>query len=317
MLGPLMLDLEGLVLSEEERELILHPAVGGLIFFARNYHDKSQLAELVESVRAIRPELLLAVDHEGGRVQRFRDGFTELPTARAIGERYQQNRQAGLQLAYEVGATIGRELSQQDLDFSFTPVVDLDKAISEVIGTRSFHRQAEVVSACATALMRGLAEFGMPVVIKHFPGHGSVSADSHHELPHDDRSFEQIAEDDLRPFIDLIAQGAQAIMPAHIVFSQVDSWPVCFSSTWLKSILRERLGFRGIIISDDLSMQAAAMVPEITDRTEMALQAGCDLVLLCNDRSAAIQALPVAESFCHRERSERLSQLSLQRSPIV
>lgn len=317
MLGPLMLDLNGLVLSEEERELILHPAICGIILFARNYESPEQLRALVDSIRRVRAELLITVDHEGGRVQRFRDGFTDIPAAKTIGERYEHDKQAGLKLAHQIGFTIGDELSACGIDFSFTPVVDLDKQISDVIGARSFHRQADIVTDCAAALMQGLAEAGMSAVIKHFPGHGAVKADSHHELPIDDRPFKQIAADDLIPFEKLIRLGAKALMPAHIVFSQVDAMPVCFSKIWLQSILREQLSFQGIIISDDLSMQAATLVPEITDRAELALTAGCDMILICNDRQAAITALSACEPFCHRQRSERLASLCLQRSPIV
>ncbi len=286
--GPVMLGVDGLVLSEADRERLAHPLVGGVILFARNYEHPDQLAALTASLRALRePPLLIAVDHEGGRVQRFRDGFTPIPPMRTLGERWDRDVAGAAREAARLGWTIACELRAAGIDFSFGPVLDLDYGESTVIGDRALHRNPNAAAHLAAALHDGMRAGGMAAVGKHFPGHGFVAADSHSEIPIDDRPFECIAADDLVPFAALVRHGLEGIMPAHVVYPAVDERPAGYSHKWLQDILRGRLGFDGMIFSDDLGMAGAFSAGDIVDRAEAAVQAGCDMVLTCNDDVAA------------------------------
>ncbi len=284
LLGPVMGDVAGLELTADDQNRLMHPLVGGVILFARNYENPQQLKRLTASIHALRtPHLMIVVDHEGGRVQRFRDGFTIIPPMRALGERYQIDQVDACKLAHDVGVVIGTEMVAHGLDFSFAPVLDLDWGESTVIGARSFGRDPAVVAALAGAVVAGMRAVGVASCAKHFPGHGFVRADSHHEVPRDDRTLAAITADDMRPF-QLLAKQYDAVMPAHIIFEKVDPKPAGFSSYWLKQILRKDLGFDGVIFSDDLTMEGASVVGGDTARGMAALTAGCDMVVLCNDQ---------------------------------
>jgi beta-N-acetylhexosaminidase len=285
-LGPLMIDLKGVAIEPDERDLLLHPLVGGVILFSRNYESPQQLGRLVADLHGLRsPALLVGVDHEGGRVQRFRDGFTRLPPIRAIGRRHAQDPGAGVALARELGWLMAAELRACDVDLSFAPCVDLDYGVSEVIGDRAFHRRAERVSELAVAYMFGMREAGMAATAKHFPGHGAVPADSHVALPVDRRDLPDL-EPDLMPYRRLIANGLLAVMAAHVVFPAVDERPASLSRRWIHGELRGTLGFRGAVFTDDLSMKGAAASGSIVERASLALAAGCDMLPVCNDRGA-------------------------------
>lgn len=287
-----MIGLEGLELTAAERELLLHPLVGGVIHFARNYESPEQIARLNAAVHALRqPRLLVAVDQEGGRVQRFRDGFTRLPAVRNLGLLYDRDPRRALWLARTSGWLMAIELRAAGVDLSFAPVLDLDRGISGVIGDRAFHSDPAAVSELGRAYVLGMRRAGMEACGKHFPGHGSVSADSHTELPRDDRAFEAVAASDLVPFARLSAAGIAAFMMAHVVYPQVDESPAGFSPRWIGQELRARIGFQGLVVSDDLDMAGAAVAGEPEARARAALAAGCDLVLACNDRGSALRIL--------------------------
>jgi len=291
-LGPLMVDVLGLELSEQERDILRHPLVGGVILFSRNYESPEQVAALTASIRALRdPHLLIAVDHEGGRVQRFRKGFTRLPPIGALGKHYMQHPQQTLERAEVTGWLMASELRTVGVDFSFAPVLDLDYGVSEIIGDRAFHRDPQAVSAMAKAYIQGMKRAWMPAVGKHFPGHGAVEVDSHLGLPVDSRHFEDMIQADILPFAQLCKHDLAGIMPAHIVYEQSDALPAGFSPFWIKEILRDRLGFQGAVLSDDLSMEGAAIMGDSLARAEAALSAGCDMVLVCNKPESVIEVI--------------------------
>lgn len=286
-LGPLMIDVAGERVTPAERRLLSAPAVGGVILFARNFKNYSQILELTKEIKEIRsPELLVAVDQEGGRVQRFQSGFTRLPPMRDIGRLFDNDAQAARDLARETGWLLGSELAAVGVDFSFAPVVDIDRGVSDVIGDRAFHNDPETIAELATALSRGLADAGQVAVGKHFPGHGGVVADSHHELPTDRREFADLAAD-LVPFQRLVRENVAGIMTAHVVYSACDPLPPTISPWWLGTVLREQMAFDGVIFSDDLDMKATRQFGSIPDCADQALAAGCDMVLVCNNRAAA------------------------------
>ncbi len=291
--GPLMVDVAGHTLTLNEKKRLLHPLVGGVILFARNFESRAQLCALTRSIHRLRaPQLLIAVDHEGGRVQRFRsDGFTVLPTMRSLGECWMQDPLRAMRMATEVGYVLGAELRACDVDLSFTPVLDLDYGVSSVIGDRSFHSDPRVVAMLARALAQGLALAGMAACGKHFPGHGAVKADSHHAIPRDPRSLTRILQEDAAPYQWLGDQVIASVMPAHVIYSKVDAKPAGFSAKWIQDILRKKLRYDGVVFSDDLTMEAAAVAGDILARAQAALQAGCDMALVCNRPDLADELL--------------------------
>ena len=292
-LGPLMLDLDGMELSSEECKLLSDPRVGGVILFSRNYHSPEQLTQLCREIHEIRtPPLLIAVDQEGGRVQRFREGFTELPAMAELGRLYDRDHKTAHRDAESIGWLMASELLSCGVDFSFAPVLDLEHGVSGVIGDRAFHRNPEMVASLAQSWMRGMHLAGMGAVGKHFPGHGGVTADSHVDVPVDSRTFADLLIDDLVPFERMVAYGIEGIMPAHVYYPETDpDYPAGFSPFWLQAVLRKQLGFNGTIFSDDLSMEGAAAMGDYPQRAAAALNAGCDMILVCNHREHAISVL--------------------------
>jgi beta-N-acetylhexosaminidase len=287
-----MIDVESLHLNIEDIQRIKHPLVGGIILFARNYQNKNQLKQLVSQIRDVKKDILIGVDHEGGRVQRFKDGFTSLPPMAMLGKIYNQDKQKAKDFASLVGWVIAKELGGCDIDFSFTPVLDVNYGASSVIGDRAFHEQISPVIELANNLIQGLEDGGMQAIGKHFPGHGFIREDTHLEKGEDKRKFLDIKENDLKVFISLINNGMKGIMPSHIIYSSCDSLPAGLSRFWLQDQLRDKLGFKGVIFSDDMSMKAAKFVKEnIVERLLMALNAGCDMVLLCNSPKEVDYAL--------------------------
>jgi beta-N-acetylhexosaminidase len=296
-LGPVMLDVDGLALTAEDRELLQHPQVGGLILFSRNYESRAQLDALLADVRSVRtPPLLVAVDQEGGRVQRFREGFTELPPLRLLGHEYDIDPVRARHLALQSGRLMAIELLAHGIDFSFAPVLDLDRGCCDVIGDRALHSDPGAVANLALAYMHGLSQAGMRAVAKHFPGHGAVTVDSHVALPEDPRPYNEIL-DDMAPYRSLIDAGLAGIMMAHIRYSAVNDDVASLSGYWMTDVLRKEFGFQGAIFSDDLSMAGAAVGGSISDRAVTALQGGADMVLLCNDRPSAGPLLTSLEGY--------------------
>jgi len=283
-----MLDVAGPQLSAGEGDLLLHPLAGGVILFSRNYRSPRQLGELCAAIRALRkPELLIAVDHEGGRVQRFQDGFSRIPAMRRLGQVWDRDRPRACAAARDIAYVLASELLACGVDFSFTPVLDVDFGISGVIGDRAFHADPAAISELSSSLIAGLGEAGMASVGKHFPGHGHVRADSHLDVPVDERSYAEIDAVDLIPYRQLIKEGLAAVMPAHVIYPKIDAHPAGFSAIWLQQILRGQLAFDGMIFSDDLSMEGASVAGGVVERGRAALAAGCDMVLLCNAPDAA------------------------------
>ncbi len=292
VMGPVMLDVGGKILTPEDEIRLCHPSVGGVILFARNYASSSQLIELTSSIRALRaPSLLISVDHEGGRVQRFRDGFTRIPPMRELGKLWDAHPKKSRHLAEQTGWILASELRAHGVDFSFTPVLDVDYGSSGVIGDRAFHSEPQAIAELAHSLMLGIKKAGMATVGKHFPGHGYVRADSHLEIPVDERDFADIEMCDLIPFRQMVDFGLTAVMPAHVIYPKVDPRPAGFSKVWLKDVLRGEMAFEGCIFSDDLSMEGATVAGGIVQRAEAALHAGCDMVLVCNNPASADELL--------------------------
>lgn len=314
-LGPLLIDIEGKALTAEDRELFRHPQVGGMILFTRNFESVQQLTELVREVRSLRaPPLLITIDHEGGRVQRFREDFTVLPSMRLIGRRYDLDKAAGKLLARQCGWLMAAELLAVGIDLSFAPCVDLDYGISSVIGDRSFHRDPHAVVDLALAFIGGMKEAGMVATAKHFPGHGAVVADSHLALPIDRRAAADMTGD-LYPYERLIANGLPAVMAAHVVYEDVDTHPASMSRRWLQDELRGRLGFSGAVFSDDLNMEGANYAGGPLERVRAAWTAGCDMLPLCNNRKGVLHVIDGFENSVDPVSQVRLARLHGRMGP--
>jgi beta-N-acetylhexosaminidase len=295
-LGPLMVDIAGTELSADDVRVLSHPLVGSVLLFSRNYRNPAQVSALTAAIRALRtPHLLIGVDHEGGRVQRFREGFTRLPPVRLLGRRYDEDRREGLATAQSVGWLMAAELRAVGVDFSFAPCIDLDYGVSEIIGDRAFHSDPDAVAALGVATLLGMREAGMPAIAKHFPGHGAVVADSHVALPVDRREFVDL-EPDMRPYRTLIDNNLAGIMAAHVVFPAVDALPASLSQRWVNGVLRGEFGFHGCVFADDLTMAGAAAFGDAIARADLALAAGCDVLPICNDRHSVESVLKAFET---------------------
>ncbi len=291
-LGPLMIGLVGPELDPDECEMLLHPLVGGVVLFSRNFDSPEQLAVLTAGIHAMRePRLLIAVDHEGGRVQRFHSGFSLLPAVAGLGRHYDRDPGQARVLAERTGWLMAAELRSVDVDFSFAPVLDLDRGVSTVIGDRAFHSDPETVADLAHHYALGMKKAGMAATAKHFPGHGAVQADSHTSLPVDQRPYGDLLVEDLLPFERLSHLGIEAMMTAHVCYERIDTAIASYSSFWLQEVLRRRLDFQGLVFSDDLDMVAAAAAGNMSRRVNAALQAGCDMVLVCQQRESVTQVL--------------------------
>lgn len=311
-----MVGIAGCDLEQVEREVLRHPCVGGVILFARNYRNREQLRALCDAIHSLRrPPLLIAVDQEGGRVQRFRDGFTPLPAAAQFGKLHDRNQEGGCRAARAGGWVMAIELRAGGVDFSFAPVLDLGRGSSTVIGDRAFHHDPDVVTALARAFLAGMRDAGVGGIGKHFPGHGSVAADSHVALPVDGRSYEDVRSSDLVPFERLAASDLAGIMPAHVVFECMDARPAGYSRRWIGDVLRGELGLQGAVFSDDLDMEAAATGGDHLDRAHAALEAGCDMVLVCNDWSGAIAVVEGLNIEPNPVRAARLARMHGRGAP--
>lgn len=318
-LGPVMLDVVGARLSEDDIRRIRHPLTGGVILFARNYENRKQLCELTAAIHEVRPGVLIAVDHEGGRVQRFKtDGFTKLPAMSKLGQLWDRDVLEASKAATDVGFVLAAELRACGVDLSFTPVLDLDHGQSGVIGDRAFHRDARVVTMLAKSINHGLALAGMANCGKHFPGHGYAEADSHVAIPVDERNLEDILVEDAAPY-GWLGLGLAAVMPAHVIYPKVDKQPAGFSKKWL-SILRKDMGFEGVIFSDDLSMEGASVAGNVVDGAHAALAAGCDMVLICNSPDKAdelLEGLKVEAGTAAQASAARIAALVPQGSALA
>lgn len=315
VIGPLMLDIQGLRLTEDEKVILSNSLVGGLILFTRNFESTAQLKALISDIRSVAPNIIIAVDHEGGRVQRFKEGFTLIPPMASLGKLFSKSPEDALQKAKDYGWIIASELLAFDIDLSFAPVLDRDHGISAVIGDRAFSKDADTIIELTSSFIDGMHEAGMVSTGKHFPGHGGVAADSHLEIPVDSRSLKALRDDDLYIFSALISDEHQldAVMPAHVIYPAVDKQPAGFSNIWLQSILRKELGFDGVIFSDDLAMEGASVAGSFAERAKAALSAGCDMILVCNHLEGAKEVLQYLESesknnsaLSHNSRLERL-----------
>jgi len=309
-LGPIMMDLSATELTRDEADILKHPLVGGVILFSRNYESPEQLRSLTHAVHKLRtPRLLLAVDHEGGRVQRFREGFTRLPAVNNLGKIYDHDRQRAKLLAEDCGWLMAVELRSVGIDFSFAPVLDIDRGMNEVIGDRAFHSNPEIIADLAHSYMIGMNRAGMQAVGKHFPGHGGTAVDTHTAVAEDVRRYEDIHADDILPFERMTHFGLAGIMTAHIKYPEVDPDIATFSSFWLNEVLRNRLSFEGVVFSDDLSMDATRMYGDITERVNRALHAGCDMSLICNNPDDVIAVIDNIGEYKNATSSMRLVRL--------
>ena len=309
-LGPVMLDVAGLSLDDQDRRRLRDPQTGGVILFSRNYQDPEQLAALCREIHELRdPRLLIAVDHEGGRVQRFRDGFQPIPPMGQLGDLYDNEPQQALELAETFAWLMSAELLHYGVDLSFAPVLDIGDPVSSVIGDRAFHRNPDAITHLANAWVRGMRAAGMEAVGKHFPGHGSVEGDSHHVMPFDRRRFADIEALDLVPFRRVIDTHLAGIMMAHVIYDQVDAQPAGYSRYWIESVLRGQLGFTGVVFSDDLSMSGAESVGGYAERARHALDAGCDMLLVCNNPEGADEVLQSLEGYTNRTSQMRMIRL--------
>ncbi|MDQ7988118.1 MAG: beta-N-acetylhexosaminidase [Candidatus Dactylopiibacterium sp.] len=316
--GPVMCDVAGLRLSEAEREVLRHPLVGGVILFARNFQSTEQLAALCGEIHALRsPALIIAVDHEGGRVQRFRQGFTRLPAMGRLGELHARSPRDAILCAQDTGYVLAAELLACGVDLSFAPVLDLDYGQSRVVGDRAFHRNPQVVAMLAHALASGMREAGMGCVGKHFPGHGFAEADSHVAMPVDNREFDAIWAEDIAPYRSELGALLSGVMPAHVVYEKVDALPAGFSPFWLGEILRGRLAFEGVVFSDDLTMEGATLAGDIVARAEAAYVAGCDMVLVCNRPDLTADLLARWQPALRESTARRVARLAPQQYPSL
>ena len=309
-LGPLMIDVAGLELTEAEGRVLLDHRIGGVILFARNIENRQQLIHLVSQIKKLRtPSLLISVDQEGGRVQRFKDGFSELPPAQSFGKLWDKNSQRGGNAAFESAYLMATELIDVGIDFSFAPVFDINSTSNEVIGDRSFHPNPEVASELLGNYIDGMHSAGMVACAKHFPGHGGVSGDSHHCLPNDSRQINDLMSFDLQPYIELVDE-IDSVMTAHVSYSECDAEIATFSRYWIQGVLREKLGFKGVIFSDDLSMRGAVDVEgDIVSRANKAMNAGCDMLLICNDPKRVKVLLESDFEHTNSSLSSRLNRL--------
>lgn len=320
-LGPIIADVAGLSLTDDDRQRLLHPLIGGVILFSRNFASREQLAALVAQIKALRtPSLLVSVDHEGGRVQRFRDGLTEIPAMRDLGDQYDADPEAALREARRLGAVLALELRELGVDYSYTPVIDLDWGRSGVIGRRAFHGDPKAVAALVSALMHGLRIGGMANCGKHFPGHGWAEADSHVAVPIDERSLDDILQADAMPYRWVGSPTLTSVMPAHVIYPQVDDRPAGFSKIWLQDVLRSRLAFDGLVVSDDLSMAGAETAGDVVARAKAAFDAGCDAALVCNSPHLVdqlIAGLPIAQAVRDPQSLARRLEAMRGREPWV
>ena len=309
-LGPVMLDIEGLSLSDDDRRRLGHPQTGGVILFSRNYRDPQQLAQLCREIHELRdPRLVISVDHEGGRVQRFRDGFQAIPAMGRLGELYDDEPEQALELAEKFAWMMAAELLCIGVDLSYAPVLDIGDPVSSVIGDRAFHRDPEAIAHLANAWVRGMRRVGMEAVGKHFPGHGSVEGDSHHVMPFDRRDYVDIEALDLVPFRRVIDTHLAGIMMAHVIYDQVDAKAAGYSRYWIETVLRDQLRFEGIVFSDDLSMSGAESVGGYSERARLALEAGCDVLLVCNNPAGADEVLESLQGYSNPATQLRMIRL--------
>jgi len=316
--GPVMCDVAGFALTDVEREVLRHPLVGGVILFSRNFENPDQLAALCRDIHELRsPPLIIAVDHEGGRVQRFRQGFTRLPAMRKLGELNTRSPRDAILAAQDVGYVLASELLAHGIDLSFAPVLDLDFGRSRVVGDRAFHRNPAVIAMLAHALASGMREAGMGCVGKHFPGHGFAEADSHVEMPVDTREFDVIWNEDIAPYRSELRELLSGVMPAHVVYSQIAPEPAGFSPFWLQDVLRQRVGFDGVIFSDDLTMEGATLAGDIVARADAAYAAGCDMVLVCNKPELTADLLGRWKPVLRPASSGRIAALLPQAYPAL
>lgn len=313
-IGQLMLDVEGTSLTSADKDLLVQPEVGGIILFKRNVESPSQVRELTDSIRSVNPHLLIAVDQEGGRVARFRDGFSPLPAMGKLGELFDNNPISALELAFDSGYLMASEVLAVGVDFSFAPVMDVN-GVSRVIGDRAFHPHPTAITALSAEFMRGMKAAGMATTGKHFPGHGSVAPDSHVDDAVDTRSYDEIYQHDMQPFIKNFPL-LDALMPAHVIFDQIDDKPAGFSEVWLQAIIRNKLGFDGVLFSDDLSMKAAHVAGDAGKRLKAALSAGCDMGLVCNDRDSAIVALEALQKSPDLTKQESQMRLAKMKAKL-